>query len=104
MAGYTKGEWRRGSMEDKPFARSILSIYREDGRRIAEATREGFMAFEEAEANANLISASPELYEASKEVMALLKQYGGAIVPHLLDTDDNPGEFLRQALAKAGGK
>jgi len=33
---YTKGEWRRGSMEDKPFARSILSIFSEDGRRITD--------------------------------------------------------------------
>jgi len=55
-------------------------------------------------ANADLITQCPNLYEAGKEVMALLNQHGGAIVPHLLDTDDNPGEFLRQALAKAEGK
>ncbi len=42
-----------------------------------------------------------ELLEYSKKVMALLDKLGGSIVPHLLDTDENDGEFLRQAIIKA---
>jgi hypothetical protein len=34
----------------------------------------------------------------AREVMAALEQYGESIVGHLLDTDDNSGEFLRRAL------
>lgn len=51
--------------------------------------------------NARLISASPELLSAAKEVMALLEEYGAPIVPHLLDTDMNAGQRLRDAIAKA---
>jgi len=55
---YTKEKWQCGSFNDEPFARSCLSIYGEDGRRIAEVSREGFMRLEEAGANADLISAA----------------------------------------------
>lgn len=65
---YTKGKWKIGSHNDEPFARSCLSIFREDGRRICEVSREGFMPIEEAEANAHLIAAAPDLYEACKEL------------------------------------
>lgn len=40
-----------------------------------------------------------KMFEAAKEVMALLEQHGGAIWPHLSDTDDNAGQRLRNALA-----
>ncbi len=39
------------------------------------------------------------LREAATEVMAALEQHGAAIVPHLIDTDDNAGQRLREALA-----
>ena len=42
-----------------------------------------------------------ELLRHAEAVMKQLEEHGGAIVPHLLDTDDNPGEFLRQAIYKA---
>lgn len=35
-------------------------------------------------------------------VMAKLEHYGAAIWPHLSDTDDNEGEYLRQALRDLG--
>jgi len=38
------------------------------------------------------------LAEAARDVMAYLEQHGPSIVPHLLDTDENPGERLREAL------
>lgn len=37
----------------------------------------------------------------AREVMDALEQHGAAIVPHLLDNDENSGERLRQALAAA---
>ena len=42
-----------------------------------------------------------ELRKAAKEVMDSLAEHGPSIVPHLMDTDDNAGERLRQAIAKA---
>jgi hypothetical protein len=35
---------------------------------------------------------------AARAVMAHLSKYGSSIVPHLIDTDDNDGEYLRRAL------
>lgn len=52
-------------------------------------------------ANACLIAAAPDLYKNAKEVMAALEEHGASIVPHLLDTDDNAGQRLREAIAKA---
>lgn len=41
-----------------------------------------------------------EVAEYAREVMSYLEKYGSSIVPHLLDTDENPGERLRDALRK----
>ena len=43
------------------------------------------------------------LVTQASAVMSLLEKHGGGIVPHLLDTDDNPGEFLRAALERVRG-
>ncbi len=37
--------------------------------------------------------------KAAEEVMKLLSENGASIVPHIIDTDDNPGQRLRNALA-----
>ena len=50
---------------------------------------------------AALQAENAELRKAAKEVMDSLAEYGPSIVPHLMDTDDNAGERLRQAIAKA---
>jgi hypothetical protein len=34
----------------------------------------------------------------ARQVMKYLEEHGPAIVPHLLDTDDNPGQRLRELL------
>ncbi len=34
----------------------------------------------------------------ANEVMECLEEYGASIVPHLMDTDENSGERLRQLL------
>ncbi len=45
-----------------------------------------------------------QLKDASNEVMNLLEEHGGSIVPHLLDSDDNAGERLRQLTQKTKPK
>ena len=97
---YTKGEWKRGSLDDEPFARSCLSIFKEDGRRIAEISREGFMRIEEAEANAYLISAAPNLYEA------LLSALGSLVALGIKDHSWGQGilDNIQKALSKAKSK
>jgi len=95
---YTKGEWRWGSLDDEPFARSCLSIYQEDGRRIAEISREGFMRIEEAEANAQLIAAAPYMYEALKEITELAPR-NKLKLPYAIQVV----EIAEQALAEAEG-
>jgi hypothetical protein len=46
-------------------------------------------------------SAAPALLIAAKEVMAALEKFGGSIVPHLMDTDMNAGQRLRDAIEAA---
>lgn len=48
-----------------------------------------------------LIAAAPELLEACKRILWWIDQEK---VPYLMDTDDNPGEAIRKAIAKAEGK
>ncbi len=40
----------------------------------------------------------PDLLTEAKKVMELLEEHGPSIVPHLLDTDENPGQRLRDAI------
>jgi|GEM_PF-6926433 len=40
------------------------------------------------------------LRDSACEVMLLLTVHGSSIVPHLEDTDDNPGEALRRCIAE----
>jgi hypothetical protein len=39
-----------------------------------------------------------EVARQARFVMAALEDHGASIVPHLLDTDDNAGQYLRDAL------
>jgi len=45
-----------------------------------------------------------KLLNAAKQVMEILGQYGASAVPHLMDTDDNAGQALRDAIAEATGE
>lgn len=54
-----------------------------------------------AQRDADWKRVEPVLIHATR-VMALLKEHGPSIVPHLLDSDDNEGEYLRQALIQLG--
>lgn len=97
---FTKGEWKQGSLSDEPFTRSSLSIYREDGRKIAEISREGFMPIEEAEANAHLISAAPDMYEALRGLMTAYNIDRESIIVNL---DPEYWQRALEAMAKAEG-
>lgn len=48
-----------------------------------------------------LCTAAPMLLEYSEKVLSKLKKYGPSIVPHLMDSDDNDGQFLREAITAA---
>ena len=37
----------------------------------------------------------------AKVVMEMLEEHGPKVVPHLIDTDDNPGQYLRNAIDAA---
>ncbi len=41
------------------------------------------------------------LLASAKEVMDLLEEYGPSIVPHLMDSDQNAGQRLRDAITAA---
>ena len=45
--------------------------------------------------------AESALLKYAKAVMQTLEEHGPSIVPHLMDTDDNDGERLRQAITNA---
>lgn len=63
----------------------------------------GDVASFEAPGNAAVIAGALEGLAAAKEVMSLLRDHGPAIVPHLMDSDQNAGQRLRDAIARAEG-
>jgi hypothetical protein len=90
-ARHTPGPWRR-EMEE------IYATIDYNDYLIADATGDTDLEIEEAEANANLIAAAPELLAALK-----------ALMPKGWDHDDTmdhiPGvKLARLAIAKAEGK
>ena len=52
-------------------------------------------------ANAHAISAVPDMYEALKRIAEWIERER---ISYLIDTDDNPGQAVRNALAKAEGR
>jgi hypothetical protein len=111
MMMYTKGEWRVKEFTQCHHGEhdiGIIAISRISGLQVCGLERDYSypisMPKEQVLANAHLISAAPDMYEAAKKVMTALEKHGGSIVPHLMDTDDNAGQELREALAKAEGK
>ncbi len=51
--------------------------------------------------NAQLIMTAPDLLAAARRIAAWIEREG---VPYLIDSDDNPGEALRSAIARAEGR
>jgi hypothetical protein len=52
--------------------------------------------------NESLEARLDELKGLAKRVMDLLEEHGASILPHLLDTDENAGQQLREALEEVG--
>jgi len=48
----------------------------------------------------NTYDALVRIYEAAKKVMDLLEKHGSDAVPHLMDTDENCGQKLREFIAE----
>lgn len=74
------------------WSRGKASIWTEGGDEPQPATLEQLMAFAEQGA---------EIARHARTVMAYLQDDGPSVVPHLMDSDDNPGHRLRDALAMA---
>lgn len=53
------------------------------------------------DAECRIFDLFPRLLQAAEEVMADLAEYGPSIVGHLMDTDQNAGQRLRDAIAEA---
>ena len=51
--------------------------------------------------SSDLRALNAEMAKAAKEVMDALDKHGPSIVPHLVDTDENAGQRLRELIAKA---
>lgn len=106
---YTKGEWR---LEHLLAGQYPVYIYDENGMAIAEATNrlDGInneKAKEEMIANARLIAAAPDMYEALKAVLSSavcddFDKSGLAITHYAID--GNIRKLINQALSKADGK
>lgn len=100
----TTHDWKASATAQKQsnYGRYKAGIHRGEGRTFETV---------------NIIADSPELAleiarkatvaskltKAAKEVMGLLQKHGKEIVPHLLDTDENAGQRLRDAIAEAEG-
>lgn len=72
--------------------------------RREKSNAEWLVKYEEERSIRRVKEAGPDLLKAAKEVIGLLEKHGGSIVPHLMDTDENAGQRLRDAIAKAEGK
>lgn len=96
-AGHTKGLF--AALE---AAIKVAGEAREEWDKAPEGMRAGkLLIAHEIIAKERIRDAAPDLLEAAKEVMECLEKHGASIVPHLLDSDDNPGQRLRDAIAKA---
>ena len=90
---YTKGPWRTAGVLRLPSSIAVKS----DSKPLICEVILYVDGDKESEANANLISAAPEMYEA---VEAMLEEYeaGANIQPYVIR------EMCRAALAKAEGR
>ncbi len=108
--------WQAESQRGAEFVRRWLNRYiatHPDGERVVEAQPASIGPQDEhsdgyiANAHANFLAESRQapspspigsVDEHARAVMFMLREYGGRIVPHLMDTDDNAGQYLRRAL------
>jgi len=86
MAEFTKGEWTATSSDGQVGVINKQCLY-----RIADCRKSG-LSDEENSANAHLIAAAPEMYEALKYAR------------RFLNPKDQDVDFIDKALNKAEGK
>ncbi|MCJ7828382.1 MAG: hypothetical protein MUP81_01410 [Dehalococcoidia bacterium] len=91
MAEYTKGDWK----VDYP------NVVDTEGWNVCEVSGEPRKERKEAEANAYLIAAAPDMYEALNQAYWLLDFFRD---PHRNNEIIKTREQIRQALAKVEGK
>jgi len=96
---YTKGEWKTyadysGKVERIVVERDGLTL-----ETICYISRETI----ESEANAHLISAAPDMYEALKEISEGKGRYSMDKLTHASNTIDDMKELALNALLKAEG-
>jgi len=107
MPKFTPGPWKADALNEDRFAYYILPAINAAGQwgpwiaDIMGHINDTFPSEEQARANAHLIAAAPEMYEALKEAEILYARYG------LLAQESTCGPWInkvRSALAKADGK
>ena len=89
---FTKGDWKTTIVELKDFFLCAVGSV-EAERVICHTTPDPKMTSEECKANANLISAAPDMFNALEELLAQVKQF----------TDGNIGEqdYFRDEISNA---
>ena len=88
---YTKGEWKaRYAGHDLPWYIDA------ENREVAKVLVYPVYPDNEAQANAQLISATPALYKAVRQALIDIDRTGYTKVPHIVE--------MQKALAKAEGK
>ena len=115
MTNYSKGEWkadvRTGCVavytREKVnclMGAEIWAIYYKGGRQITKEVVSQKIT-EEDIANAHLIAAAPDMYEACQKVLLLLKEQYKIVIGSYPDYGTwGELELLRQTLAKARGE
>ncbi len=99
MLNYTKGEWTADDGDSEIWG--VFSDIDADGiAYLCEPNGKLLRSFDECKANAQLISAAPELYEACKGVIAKRME------SHIMESAYIPPEIeaVYKALIKAEGK
>lgn len=89
------------SSVNKILNRSTSGTFRKDTvKRVFTLARKKGYDFKRV-TKGNMTALASRLALAAKDVMELLQRDGAKIVPHLLDTDENAGQRLRDVLEEA---
>lgn len=100
---HTPGPWRatRANAQTMPFQYDPPAVFAGDLKPVAVVHYGGsYAGSEEAEANARLIAAAPELAEAVRGILSLIENPDECGFAY---SDDKEVEFARAVLAKIGG-
>jgi len=98
---YTKGEWQFTLNTDKKH--SEIDIFSQEGKGVKYigTINAIWLSNEEKLANAHLIAAAPDMYEALEDIIKQAEKSHMMLPPDLADSIK---VFGKQALAKAEGK